>query len=115
MVLSDKIKDFIKRIIIAVVLLALMATVILLVSMFMGCQTSPSRNNYNSNIAFMTADCLYRSQKNPVVCSELVKAYANYAKEKQQFDKVKFCKNIKNYLPHWNGDSEKCLLYLNQK
>jgi len=105
----------VKRIVLAITLLIVIAVIIAAASIFTGCKMAPKRDNYNSDIAFVMSDCMYRAENNPVVCSELIKAYANYAKEQQQYSKIQFCKDIKNYLPHWNGDSEKCLLYLNQK
>lgn len=107
--------DIMQKIILSIALIIVMVAVIVGTSMLLSCQSTPKRSNYESEIGFTMADCMYRAQKNPLACSELVKAFANYTKEKQQFNKVNFCRDIKNYLPHWNGDSEKCLLYLNQK
>lgn len=78
-----------------------------------GCQLSPARENYESELAFMLADCNYRNQQNPLACVKLAERYNDRDINKEQREILDFCKNPKNYPEGW--DSEKCRMFLKQR
>jgi len=95
------------RIIIMFSLLALMF------AMLCGCQQSPKRENYQSELSFMLADCNYRNQQNPLACVELAKRYNQRDLNKEQREILSFCKDKNNYPDGW--DNEKCRMFLKQR
>ena len=81
--------------------------------LIVSCQSAPDKENYKDALSFMIADCLYRAQKNPVVCDKIVERYRDWHKENSFKDKLEYCRNPINLFEGW--DFEKCRLYLNQK
>ena len=93
-----------------------MRTTILLtltLCLFLACQSSPDREDFKTDLEFTLADCLYRSQKNPIVCDKIAERYRDWHKEKCYMDRLNYCKDINNLPKNW--DLTKCLYFLNQK
>lgn len=88
-------------------------TCIFLVIIYTGCQQSPKRENYESELSFMLSDCNYRNSKNPLACVELAKRYNERDQNKEQREILSFCKDPKNYPDGW--DNEKCRMFLKQR
>ena len=88
-------------------------TILFLIIFVVGCQSAPDRKDYKNDLEFMMSDCLYRAQKNPIVCDKIVERYRDWHKEQSYKDKLEYCKDPLNLPPGW--DFEKCRLYLNQK
>lgn len=83
---------------------------------FSGCkgyQGAPNRENYETELGFMLADCNYRNQTNPLACVELAKRYNERDLNKEQREILEFCKNKENYPEGW--DNEKCRMFLKQR
>lgn len=78
-----------------------------------GCQVAPDREDYETELAFMLADCNYRNQQNPLACVKLAERYNERDQNKEQREILDFCKNPKNYPEGW--DNEKCRMFLKQR
>lgn len=77
------------------------------------CQFAPDRENYDSELAFMLADCNYRNTQNPAACVKLAERYNDRDQNKEQREILDFCKNKDNYPEGW--DNEKCRMFLKQR
>ncbi len=93
----------------ALVLLALIVATLFVFSC--SCQRMPNREDYKADIEFVLADCLYRSQGNPVVCDKLAERYRDWHKEQAFEHRLEYCSG--KLPPGWTR--ENCLYYLNQK
>lgn len=78
-----------------------------------GCQSAPSKKDFETGLEFTLADCLYRSQKNPIVCDKIAERYRDWHKEQSYKDKLQYCNNPANLPIGWTGEA--CRNYLNQK
>ncbi len=87
--------------------------IILLMVFFVACQTAPDREDFKSDLEFTLADCLYRSQKNPIVCDKIAERYRDWHKEQSYKDKLHYCNNPENLPKGWTAG--RCRDYLNQK
>lgn len=87
--------------------------IIIILLLFVGCQSAPNRSDFKNDLEFILADCLYRSQKNPIVCDKIAERYRDWHKEQSFKDKLSFCKNPENLPVGWT--EETCRYYLNQK
>jgi hypothetical protein len=97
----------------SVAVIMMLLTLFLILFFVVGCQIAPDRKNYESELAFMLADCNYRNQKSPLACVELAKRYNDRDMNKEQREILTFCKDCKNYPEGW--DNEKCRMFLRQR
>ena len=77
------------------------------------CQFAPDREDFDSELAFMLADCNYRNHNSPLACVELAKRYNDRDSGKEQREILSFCKDSENYPSGW--DNEKCRMFLKQR
>jgi len=77
------------------------------------CQCAPDRKDFNNDLEFTLADCLYRASKDPIVCDKIAERYRDWHKEQSYKDKLQYCNKPENLPKGWTGES--CRNYLNQK
>lgn len=89
------------------------AVAVLILLSLIGCQMSPTRDNYSTEECYCASDCIYRNKSNDdkSVCAMLIEACRDSMKEARIYQRLKYCAENK-----FGGMTEsECRLFLNQK
>ena len=80
---------------------------------YTGCMSAPDKSNYEFDVCYQDADCMYRNKDNQdkSACAVYKQACADMYKEKCMKSRLEYCRDNK-----FEGMTQnECRLYLNQK